>query len=209
MVGSRMKYYLITTRLSTQRIVQSTELLAKIGVHWEPVWGYEKHNIPKDIYNMCLAPEAGSLTEGEKAVALSHLKALRKVIDSNEPGIIIEDDFRLWHEGKVTHSMVREGWETVPENTDFCSFSKWHVFNPDINQIDPDEHPTHKKVELPTYGNQSYYISHRAANHFYRENLPVRAAADVIYRYAPHPDFIYRHHFPELIWHRDSSLKDD
>jgi GR25 family glycosyltransferase involved in LPS biosynthesis len=205
-----MRIILITTRLDAKRVIQSTELLKEIGFEPDYLWGAEKTSLGEFVQNFLVAPEANDLTDGEKAVAISHLLALRKVIDSDERGaIIVEDDFRLWHEGNVTPEMVHKAWTTIPEDTDFCSFAKWHVFNPDLEVIEPDQNQTHKRVKEPTYGNQAYFISKRAANHFYRENLPIRAAADVIYRFAMKDDFICRHHYPELIWHKDDSIKDD
>ena len=205
-----MRILLITTRLDAQRVVQSTELLKQIGFTPEYVWGIEKTGLNPFVNDFLIAPEAGDLTAGERAVALSHLLALRKIIDSDERGaVVVEDDFRLWHEGEIRPQQVSMAWNTIPEDTDFCSFSKWHVFNPELEIIEEDENQTHKKVKEPTYGNQAYYISKRAANHFYRENLPVRAAADVIYKYSMRDEFVCRHHFPELIWHKDNSVKDD
>ena len=101
----------------------------------------------------------------------------------------------------------KQALETIPDDTAFCSFSKWHVFNPELEIID-GSHPTHKRVAKPTFGNQCYFISVEAANYFYRENLPIRAAADVIYTFSMPEQYVCRHHFPELIWHGENSVKD-
>ena len=113
-----MNNLLITTRLDPSRIVQSTELLKRIGLDFEVIWGYEKTNLPPNLRRLVVAPEAEGridkdgkqqgLTEGEIAVALTHLKALKHIIDTKEDGVIFEDDFRLWHEGDIQPEQVNK-----------------------------------------------------------------------------------------------------
>jgi GR25 family glycosyltransferase involved in LPS biosynthesis len=186
------------------------KLLKEIGVKPILIWGLEKDNITKEIKDVVVDPGGGGLTKGEIAVALSHAKALRWVVENNCDAIIIEDDFRLWHEGGITANMIKPAWDSVPAQTDFCSFSKHHIWNPELefpNEINQDSE-NYKRVLLPTYGNQCYYIGAHAAHHFYKESMPIRVAADVLYRY-PGKEMVFRHHFPELIWHQDqSSIKD-
>lgn len=208
-----MKYLLLTTRLDSDRMRRSMHLIWEITGE-EPIliWGPEKP-IPKDIKETVVDPSGMGLTEGEIAVALGHARCLRKVIELNEPCIIFEDDFRLWVEGGVTANHVRGAFNSIPEDTDYEFFSKCHVWH-DRPTIIEDKSSNHKKIAIPTvHANQCYFVSIRFAKYFYKEVFPIACAADVIWRYRGlDQKFIYRYHFPELIWQMDNetcgSIKD-
>lgn len=213
-----MKVFLICTRMCDERIFRSMHLLNEIlcgEIKPEIVWGFEKNNLTDELVNTVIHPSGMGLTKGEMAVALSHAKCLRNIIECGEPAIILEDDFRLWVEGGVVASDVKRAWDSIPPDTDFECFSKWHVWNPPLKDI--GDEPYHRRVELPTFGNQCYYVGVEFAQIMYNHIFPIRAAADVIWRYAPkcNEGYIFRHYYRDLdqdglIWHLDNaSIKDD
>lgn len=215
-----MKVLLICTRMCDERIFRSMHLLNEIlqgEITPEIVWGIEKDNLDKELIDVVVDPSGMGLTKGEISVALSHAKCLRRIVETGEPGIILEDDFRLWVEGGVLARDVNKAWGSIPEDTDFESFSKWHIWNPPLKCVDDSFADNHRRVELPTFGNQCYYIGVEFARIMYSYIFPIRAAADVIWRYAPHCNegYVFRHYYRNeiddgLIWHLDnSSIKDD
>jgi hypothetical protein len=218
-----MQHLLITTRLNQERLQRSLHLLKEIDPDIQPVliWGIEKNSLDPAIREIVFCPstdrkyesyemvsqedpninfnakkQVAGLSVGEDAVALSHARAIRHVVKTQKPAIILEDDFRLWVEGGVTADMVRGAWNTIPKDTDH------------------EEQIFHKRVSLPTYGNQCYYVSVKFAEFWHNNMLPIRAAADVIWRFPPDDhDFIYRHYYrfeneDGLIWHHQESIKD-
>ncbi len=172
----RSRIFILSLARERQRRLHALAQIRPTGLAFELVDALDSRMLRREL--MEVPASAWSLSNGEVACYLSHLRLLQRLSDYElDYAIILEDDFVLRESANLSLSSL---WDHLPAGADHVQLHdmKAEIFDP-YRLIEPG--PLFNRVSPTNVGSWGYVVSRKLAEYVLRHHLVPRMPIDHLY----------------------------